>query len=202
VRFSWGDSGRALYALHHVGDLIESGRFSLVVGQAFRLTDVAEAHRIGESGTYAESLFCWSAEVNHGSGKTNPLRRVSPSRPVCRHPLLSALRRSRCQQLISGSGGGLSGALLRCSISRSCGRKSSCRQSRADRLAAQIGPFRRAGSPVLAMLEHSSRNISCTKIVRSNNATGPTSQPSSQSSDQLPPRATIDQRNRAPADPR
>ena len=50
VRFSRGDSGRAIYALAQVGDLVESGRFSLPVGQTFPLTDVAEAHRVGEAG--------------------------------------------------------------------------------------------------------------------------------------------------------
>ncbi|WP_100345052.1 alcohol dehydrogenase catalytic domain-containing protein [Compostimonas suwonensis] len=50
VRFSRGDSGRALYALAQVGELIESGRFALPIGQAFPLADVAEAHRVGETG--------------------------------------------------------------------------------------------------------------------------------------------------------
>ena len=50
VRFSRGDSGRAVYALAQIGDLIESGRFSLLVGQTFPLTDIAEAHRVGEEG--------------------------------------------------------------------------------------------------------------------------------------------------------
>jgi NADPH:quinone reductase-like Zn-dependent oxidoreductase len=50
VRFSRGDAGRAIYALAQIGDLIESGRFTLPVGQAFPLTDVAEAHRVGEAG--------------------------------------------------------------------------------------------------------------------------------------------------------
>jgi NADPH:quinone reductase-like Zn-dependent oxidoreductase len=50
VRFSRGDSGRALYVLAQIGDLVESGRFSLPVGRTFPLTDVAEAHRVGETG--------------------------------------------------------------------------------------------------------------------------------------------------------
>jgi NADPH:quinone reductase-like Zn-dependent oxidoreductase len=50
VRFSRGDSGRAIYALAQISDLIESGRFSLPVWQTFPLTDVAEAHRAGEAG--------------------------------------------------------------------------------------------------------------------------------------------------------
>ena len=50
VRFSSGDAGRALHALAEVGELIESGRFSLPVAQTFPLADIAEAHRVGEGG--------------------------------------------------------------------------------------------------------------------------------------------------------
>jgi len=50
VRFSSGDSGRASYALRQVGGLIESGRFSLPVGETFPLADIARAHRVGEAG--------------------------------------------------------------------------------------------------------------------------------------------------------
>jgi NADPH:quinone reductase-like Zn-dependent oxidoreductase len=50
VRFSRGDSGRAIYALAEIGDLIESGRFTLPVAQTFPLIDIAEAHRVGEAG--------------------------------------------------------------------------------------------------------------------------------------------------------
>ncbi len=50
VRFSRGDSGRALHALGEIGELIESGRFSLPVGQTFPLAEVAEAQRVGEQG--------------------------------------------------------------------------------------------------------------------------------------------------------
>jgi NADPH:quinone reductase-like Zn-dependent oxidoreductase len=50
VRFSSGDSGRALHALVEIGELIESGRFSLPVAQAFPLAEIAEAHRAGEDG--------------------------------------------------------------------------------------------------------------------------------------------------------
>ena len=47
VRFSSGDAGRAIHALAEIGELIESGRFSLPVAQTFPLADVAEAHRVG-----------------------------------------------------------------------------------------------------------------------------------------------------------
>jgi NADPH:quinone reductase-like Zn-dependent oxidoreductase len=50
VHFSRGDDGRALRALSEIGELIESGRFSLPVAQTFLLDEVAEAHRVGEGG--------------------------------------------------------------------------------------------------------------------------------------------------------
>ncbi|HEY2207763.1 MAG TPA: NADP-dependent oxidoreductase [Gaiellaceae bacterium] len=50
VRFSSGDDGRALHALAEIGELIESGRFSLPVTQTFALAEIAEAHRTGEEG--------------------------------------------------------------------------------------------------------------------------------------------------------
>jgi NADPH:quinone reductase-like Zn-dependent oxidoreductase len=50
VRFSSGDAGRAVHALGEIGELIESGRFSLPVTHAFPLAEVAEAHRVGEQG--------------------------------------------------------------------------------------------------------------------------------------------------------
>jgi NADPH:quinone reductase-like Zn-dependent oxidoreductase len=49
VRFSRGDSGRALYTLGQIGGLIEAGQFSIPVGKTFPLTDIAEAHRAGET---------------------------------------------------------------------------------------------------------------------------------------------------------
>ncbi|GLZ37221.1 NADP-dependent oxidoreductase [Actinokineospora sp. NBRC 105648] len=50
VRFSRGDTGRALYTLDQLGDLVESGRLTLPVGQTFPLAEVAQAHRVGEAG--------------------------------------------------------------------------------------------------------------------------------------------------------
>jgi NADPH:quinone reductase-like Zn-dependent oxidoreductase len=51
VTFSSGDvAGRAVHALGEIGELIESGRFSLPVAQAFPLAEVAEAHRVSEQG--------------------------------------------------------------------------------------------------------------------------------------------------------
>ncbi|WP_432839403.1 NADP-dependent oxidoreductase [Dactylosporangium sp. CA-092794] len=50
VRFSRGDSGRALHALAEIGGLIESGRFSLPAVRTFPLAEVAEAHRVSEEG--------------------------------------------------------------------------------------------------------------------------------------------------------
>jgi NADPH:quinone reductase-like Zn-dependent oxidoreductase len=43
-------TARAVHALREVGALIESGRFSLPVEQAFSLDQIAEAHRISEAG--------------------------------------------------------------------------------------------------------------------------------------------------------
>jgi NADPH:quinone reductase-like Zn-dependent oxidoreductase len=50
VTFSSGDAGRAVHALAEIGELIESGRFSLPVAQTFPLAEIAEAHRAGENG--------------------------------------------------------------------------------------------------------------------------------------------------------
>jgi NADPH:quinone reductase-like Zn-dependent oxidoreductase len=50
VRFSRGNEGRAEYAIALAMQLIEEGTFGIPVGQTFSLQDVAEAHRVGESG--------------------------------------------------------------------------------------------------------------------------------------------------------
>jgi NADPH:quinone reductase-like Zn-dependent oxidoreductase len=50
VRFSSGETGRAIHALAEIGDLIESGGFTLPVARTFPLAEVAEAHRAGEQG--------------------------------------------------------------------------------------------------------------------------------------------------------
>jgi NADPH:quinone reductase-like Zn-dependent oxidoreductase len=50
VRFSRGDSGRALHALAEIGPLVESGRFALPTVRTFPLAEIAEAHRVSESG--------------------------------------------------------------------------------------------------------------------------------------------------------
>lgn len=50
VRFSRGDTGRAVHALAEIGALVEAGRFSLPVARTFPLAEVAEAHRVGEHG--------------------------------------------------------------------------------------------------------------------------------------------------------
>jgi len=44
------DSKRAWYALGEIGELIEAGRFSLPVARTFPLEQIAEAHRLSESG--------------------------------------------------------------------------------------------------------------------------------------------------------
>ncbi len=51
VRFSGGmGTERAVHALREIGTLIESGRFSLPVAQTFPLAQIAEAHRLSETG--------------------------------------------------------------------------------------------------------------------------------------------------------
>ena len=50
VRFSSGDSGRAVHALASIGALIESGPFALPAVQTFPLAEIAQAHRVGEAG--------------------------------------------------------------------------------------------------------------------------------------------------------
>ena len=52
ARFSSGGPGtaRAVHALRDIGELIESGRFTLPVAQTFLLGQIAEAHRLSETG--------------------------------------------------------------------------------------------------------------------------------------------------------
>lgn len=50
VVFSRGDTGRAMYVLAEIGQLIESGRFIPQVPQTFPLAEIAEAHRVSEAG--------------------------------------------------------------------------------------------------------------------------------------------------------
>jgi NADPH:quinone reductase-like Zn-dependent oxidoreductase len=51
VTFSGGmGTGRALHALSEIGELIDSGRFTLPIAQAFPLQEIAEAHRLSEAG--------------------------------------------------------------------------------------------------------------------------------------------------------
>jgi NADPH:quinone reductase-like Zn-dependent oxidoreductase len=50
VLFSGGDSGRAVHVLAEIGELVESGRFSLPVARTFPLAEVAEAQRVSEDG--------------------------------------------------------------------------------------------------------------------------------------------------------
>lgn len=56
IRFSRGDTGRATYALARAAHMAEMGRFSIQVGQTFPLTEVANAHRVGEAGTVRGKL--------------------------------------------------------------------------------------------------------------------------------------------------
>ncbi len=56
VRFSRGNEGRAEYAIAQAVQLIDEGTFRIPVGRTFPLEDVAEAHRVGESGTVRGKL--------------------------------------------------------------------------------------------------------------------------------------------------
>ncbi len=56
VRFSRGDSGRATYALGQVAEMAAAGTFLIAVGRTFPLSEVAEAHRVGESGAVRGKL--------------------------------------------------------------------------------------------------------------------------------------------------
>ncbi|MFF0492286.1 NADP-dependent oxidoreductase [Nocardia sp. NPDC004068] len=50
VTFSRGDAGRALHALDDIGELLETGRFTVPDVHTFPLAEIAEAHRVGENG--------------------------------------------------------------------------------------------------------------------------------------------------------
>lgn len=56
VKFSRGEDGRALDAIAEIGELVESGRFSIPVAQTFPLASIAEAHRLGENGAVRGKL--------------------------------------------------------------------------------------------------------------------------------------------------
>jgi NADPH:quinone reductase-like Zn-dependent oxidoreductase len=70
VRFSRGDSGRALHALAEIGELTESGRFALPVAQTFPLADVAEAHRVSEQGLVRGKLVLVVGPAARATGGT------------------------------------------------------------------------------------------------------------------------------------
>jgi NADPH:quinone reductase-like Zn-dependent oxidoreductase len=48
--FSRESDGRAVHALAEIGELIESGRFSLPIARTFPLAEIAQAHRVSEDG--------------------------------------------------------------------------------------------------------------------------------------------------------
>lgn len=67
VRFSSGDAGRAVHVLAEIGELIESGRFSLPVARTFPLTEVARAHRVSEDGQVRGKLVLVIGSAGCGS---------------------------------------------------------------------------------------------------------------------------------------
>lgn len=50
VRFTAGTEGRAFYALQDAADLFEHGRFTMPAAHVWPFTQLAEAHRVSESG--------------------------------------------------------------------------------------------------------------------------------------------------------
>ena len=68
VTFSSGDAGRAVHALAEIGELIESGRFSLPVAQTFPLARIAAAHRVSEDGHVRGKLVLLVGSPMCGSG--------------------------------------------------------------------------------------------------------------------------------------
>ena len=68
VMFSSGDAGRAVHALAGIGELIESGRFSLPVAQTFPPAEIAGAHRVGEDDHVRGSSCWWLAPLCAGPG--------------------------------------------------------------------------------------------------------------------------------------
>ena len=87
VTFSSGDAAsRAVHALGEIGELIESGRFSLPVAQTFPLAEVAEAHRVSEQGHVRGKLVCFvgstvpARSTGVGRGATMLAVRLLPHR--------------------------------------------------------------------------------------------------------------------------
>jgi hypothetical protein len=74
VRFSSGDTGRALHALDEIAELIESGHFSLPPAQSFALAETASASTV----TSAASSCCSSVDPPAFPGATVPPR-TAPS---------------------------------------------------------------------------------------------------------------------------
>jgi NADPH:quinone reductase-like Zn-dependent oxidoreductase len=75
VRFSSGDAGRAVHALAEIGELIESGRFSLPVAQTFPLAEIAQAHRVSEDGHVRGKLVLVVGSPICGSNPRDPTGR-------------------------------------------------------------------------------------------------------------------------------
>jgi NADPH:quinone reductase-like Zn-dependent oxidoreductase len=64
VRFSRGDTGRALHILTEIGRLIESGRFTPPPVRTFPLADIAEAHRVSEAGRTRAKLVLLANQLD------------------------------------------------------------------------------------------------------------------------------------------
>ena len=62
----------ASHALAEIGELIESGRFSLPVARTFPLAEVAQAHRVSEHGHVRGKLVLLAGR--DGTGQVRPGR--------------------------------------------------------------------------------------------------------------------------------
>lgn len=81
VRFSRGDSGRAEYALALAAELIDAGTFQIPVGQTFPLADIAEAHRVGESGNVRGKLVLTVAQPEASTRAAHDRKTTDELRP-------------------------------------------------------------------------------------------------------------------------
>lgn len=69
TRCKW-DAGRTVHELAEIGELIESGRFSLLVAPTFPLAEIAQAHRVSENGHVRGKLvLVVGARLHAGPGE-------------------------------------------------------------------------------------------------------------------------------------
>jgi hypothetical protein len=81
VTFSSSDAGRAVHALAEIGELIESGRFSLPVAQPSRLPRSRRRTASARTAVSAGSSCCWSADAAASDFALNIAASSRPTRP-------------------------------------------------------------------------------------------------------------------------